>query len=48
MVEFNRGGLYMKEYLTNQIRNVAILGHLGSGKTRSCGVPCYILAKQLK
>lgn len=23
----------MKEYLTNQIRNVAILGHLGSGKT---------------
>lgn len=23
----------MKEYLTDKIRNVALLGHLGSGKT---------------
>ena len=42
MVEFNRGGLYMKEYLTNQIRNVAILGHLGSGKTSLVESMLYI------
>ena len=42
MIEFNRGGLYMKEYLTNQIRNVAILGHLGSGKTSLVESMLYI------
>ena len=26
----------MKEYLANQIRNIAVLGHLGSGKTSLC------------
>lgn len=32
----------MKEYLTNQIRNVAILGHLGSGKTSLVESMLYI------
>ena len=32
----------MKEYLANQIRNVAILGHMGCGKTTLCESVLYL------
>ena len=32
----------MKEYLANQIRNVAILGHMGCGKTTLCESALYL------
>jgi len=31
----------MKEYLANQLRNIAVLGHLGSGKTSLCEALLY-------
>ncbi len=35
-------GGYMKEYQTSNIRNVAILGHQGSGKTTMAEAILYV------
>ena len=37
-----RRRLHMKIYSTEKIRNVAVLGHMGSGKTSLCESMLYL------